>query len=341
MAKKRNKQKILNIALLGCERSWSIKAIEEEAKKHGHKITFIKPRVLVIEIDPRLKVTINGIKDLKNFDVLFRRRIVSGYLQSLIAANYMKRHKKLVIPRRTDVGQAHDDKMTQAVKLHQGGVRHLPVFQTLSRKNALRLLSRVDYPIIIKGLIGTKGKKVFKVDSKSAALKTLKKYKYTKVLIQEFVDIKHDRRVFVIGKKVLGVMKRIITEGEYRSNVAQGASIEKAPLSKEVEEIALKATEVLNCDIAGVDIIYRKKRPAVLEINSSPGLEGFSKATGINVADELIFYLERMYEKHLKRIERKKRRKKLKEARKKGLVGGQKMQRKWWQRNIGEIFGSK
>src|SRR3989304_2477088 len=245
----------MKIAILGCERSWSVKKIEEEAKKRGHQVAFVRDKDLVVKIDPKLEVSINGIKDLKNYDVLLRRRIVNGYLQSLIAARYMRRHGKLALPARIDVGQALDDKMTQAVKLHSAKVRHIPVFQALTRKNALRLLKMVDYPIIIKGIIGTKGKQVFKINTKSAALSIIKKYKYANVLIQEFVNIKSDRRVFVVGKKVLGVMKRIIPKGEYRANIAQGAKAEKGKLSNELKRIALKAAKTLDYDIAGVDVI--------------------------------------------------------------------------------------
>lgn len=322
----------MKIAILGCERSWSVKKIEEAALKRGHQVTFVRDKDLVVKIDPKLEVSINGIKDLKNYDVLLRRRIVNGYLQSLIAARYMRRHGKLALPARIDVGQAFDDKMTQAIKLHSAGIRHIPVFQALTRKNALRLLKMVDYPIIIKGIIGTKGKQVFKVNTKSAALKIIKKYKYANVLIQEFVNIKSDRRVFVVGKKVLGVMKRIIPKGEYRANIAQGAKAEKTELSNELKNIALKAARTINYDLAGVDIIYRKKKPAVLEVNSSPGLEGFSKATGINVAEEIVLYLEKRFNKHQKRLKKGKKikNKETKKAEKK---------RVWWKKNIKEIFG--
>lgn len=324
----------MKIAILGCERSWSVRKIEEVALKRGHQVTFVRDRDLVVKIDPKLEVSINGIKDLKNYDVLLRRRIVHGYLQSLIAARYMRRHGKLALPTRIDVGQALDDKMTQAVKLHSAGIRHIPVFQALTRKNAARLLKMVDYPIIIKGIVGTKGKQVFKVNSKSAALSTIKKYNYANVLIQEFVNIKHDRRVFIIGKKVLGVMKRIIPKGEYRANIAQGARAEKAKLSQELKTIALKAAKTLDYDIAGVDVIYRKDKPAVLEVNSSPGLKGFSKTTGINVAGEIVIYLEKrfkMHQKWLKKGKKIKKIKKKKEAEKKV----------WWKKNISQIFGNK
>jgi len=322
----------MKIAILGCERSWSIKKIEKVARLRGHHVTFVRDKDLVVKINPKLEVSINGIKDLKNFDVLLRRRIVNGYLQSLIAARYMRRHGKLTIPARTDVGQALDDKMTQAVKLHSAKVRHIPVFQALTRKNAIRLLRMVDYPIIIKGIVGTKGKEVFKVNTKSAALKIIKKYKYANVLIQEFVNLKHDRRVFVIGKKVLGVMKRIIPKGEYRANIAQGARAEKAKLSLELKLLALKAARTLDYDIAGVDVIYRKGKPAVLEVNSSPGLKGFSKATGINVAGEIVNYLE----KRFKLLQNKTR--KGKESRKK-KIKKEEIKKGWWKKNIGEIFG--
>lgn len=321
----------MKIAILGCERSWSVRKIEEAAQKRGHQVTFIHDKDLVVKIDPKLEVSINGIKDLKNFDVLLRRRIIHGYLQSLIAARYMRRCGRLTIPSRIDVGQALDDKMTQAVKLYSAGVRHLPVFQALTRKNAIRLLRMVDYPIIIKGIVGTKGNQVFKVNARSAALKIIKKYRYANVLIQEFVNIKHDRRVFIIGNKILGVMKRIIPKGEYRANIAQGARAEKAGLSKRLKKIALKAAETLDYDIAGVDVIYRKKRPAVLEVNSSPGLKGFSKATGINAALEIVIYLEKKFKLHQKKF--KKQKKIIKEDKKSAKKGN------WWRKNIGEIFG--
>lgn len=323
----------MKIAILGCERSWSIKKIEKTAIRRGHKVTFIRDRDLVVKIDPKLEVSINGITDLKNFDVLLRRRIVNGYLQSLIAARYMRRQGKLTIPERIDVGQALDDKMTQAVKLHSAGVRHIPVFQALTRKNAIRILRMVDYPIIIKGIVGTKGRRVFKLNTRSAALKVIKKYRYANVLIQEFVNIKHDRRVFVVGKKVLGVMKRIIPKGEYRANIAQGAKARKAVLSKELKNIALKAAGTLNYDIAGVDVIYRKGKPAVLEVNSSPGLKGFSHATGINVAGEIVIYLEKKYKFHQRRLKKQnhlRNKEKRVEKEKKG----------WWNKNISQIFGA-
>jgi ribosomal protein S6--L-glutamate ligase len=319
----------MKIAILGCERSWSIRKIEKTAIKRGHKVTFIRDKDLVVKIDPKLEVSINGITDLKNYDILLRRRIVHGYLQSLIAARYMRRAGKLSIPTRIDVGQALDDKMTQAVKLHSAGVRHIPVFQALTRKNAMRLLKMVDYPIIIKGIVGTKGKQVFKVNTRSAALGIIKKYKYANVLIQEFVNIKHDRRVFIVGKKALGVMKRIIPKGEYRANIAQGAKARKAKLSKELKEIALRAAKTLDYDIAGVDVIYRKGKPAVLEVNSSPGLKGFSRSTGINVAGEIITYLEKRYRIHKRKLKKDKQLKN----------NNNEKEGRWWKRNISEIFG--
>jgi len=138
--------------------------------------------------------------------------------------------------------------------------------------------------------------------------------------------------VFVVGKKVLGVMKRIIPKGEYRANIAQGAKAEKGKLSNELKRIALKAAKTLDYDIAGVDVIYRKKKPAVLEVNSSPGLEGFSKATGINVAGEIIIYLEKRFKMHQKRLKKSKKTKN-KESKK------TKEKRVWWKKNIKEIFG--
>lgn len=337
----------MRIAILGCENSWSVKRIIEEGEKRGHVVEFIRTEDIVIEMDPKLKVTVNGYRDMKIYDVLFRRRIVNNFMQSLVVASYMKRHNKVVISRGADIGQSLDDKMTQAIKLRKAGLPHLPTFQALSRKNSLRLLKKVSYPVIIKGLVGTKGKEVFKADSRSSALKILKKEKYHRVLIQEFINIKSDRRVFVVGKKVLGVMKRIIPEGSFKANVAQGATVKKVKLSKQVKHLALKAVKVLGYEIAGVDVIYRKKKPRILEVNASPGFKGFSEATGINVSEEMIKYIERRYKAH--RIESKKKREK-KALRKKNRaerLGGDSAERpvaekdnnkSRWQKFIGTIW---
>jgi hypothetical protein len=122
-------------------------------------------------------------------------------------------------------------------------------------------------------------------------------------------------------------------------------------LSKELKKIALKAIKILNYDIAGVDIIYRREKPAVLEVNASPGLKGFSKATGINTAEKIVVYMERRFTEHQKKLKKKKfikstkikdlaREKSRDQKAKNNKIKKDNDKKKWWQKNISEIFGS-
>ena len=95
-----------------------------------------------------------------------------------------------------------------------------------------------------------------------------------------------------MGDKVVASMKRKAKPGEFRSNVHLGGTVENYDLNEQEEESAIKAAKVLGLSVAGVDLIQSNRGPLVLEVNSSPGLEGIEKASGVDVADKIIEYLE-------------------------------------------------
>ena len=129
-----------------------------------------------------------------------------------------------------------------------------------------------------------------------SAIETMKKVD-ANILIQEFVSESsgQDIRAIVVGDKVVASMKRIAKPGEFRSNVHLGGKVEDYTLTAQEKESAIKAAKVLGLSVAGVDLIKSNRGPLVLEVNSSPGLEGIERATGIDVADEIIKYLEEQY----------------------------------------------
>lgn len=150
-------------------------------------------------------------------------------------------------------------------------------------------------PVILKLLSGTHGKGVMlgkDLDEIQASLETVWALNQT-LLIQEYVnhDPGADIRVLVAGGRVLGAMRRVAQLGRFRANVHQGASVEPYPLTDELEWIALQATEVMGLDIAGVDLVTTPTGFAVIEVNSAPGFEGFERATGRNVAADLLRYI--------------------------------------------------
>lgn len=159
------------------------------------------------------------------------------------------------------------------------------------------------FPVIVKTIYGTHGTGVFIAESMrslSPIVDYLTKKEHGPVKLQEYIEEAQgkDIRVFVAGKRVLASMERSAKAGEFRANFHKGGSVGPVELSDEEKKLAIKATLILGLDIAGVDILRTKSGPKIIEVNSNPGLEGISKATGINVAGKLVDFLERRVEKY-------------------------------------------
>ena len=117
----------------------------------------------------------------------------------------------------------------------------------------------------------------------------------TSILVQEYIEESNgeDIRIFVVGDKIIASMKRSSEVGEFRSNVHRGGSTEVITPTKKEQSIALNATKYLGLGVAGVDLIRSKKGPLLIEVNASPGLQGIEAATGLNIAKEIILFVEK------------------------------------------------
>ncbi|WP_338868179.1 30S ribosomal protein S6--L-glutamate ligase [Spirosoma sp. SC4-14] len=151
-------------------------------------------------------------------------------------------------------------------------------------------------PVVIKLLEGTQGIGVVLAETTKAAKSTIEAFYGLKkhVLVQEFVaEAKgSDIRALVVGGRVVGAMKRQGLEGEFRSNIHRGGNAVAIQLTPDEEQTAIEAARALGLKVAGVDMLPSDRGPLVLEVNSSPGLEGIEKATGVDVAAEIITYIE-------------------------------------------------
>lgn len=152
-------------------------------------------------------------------------------------------------------------------------------------------------PCVIKLLEGTQGVGVVLAENQNAAESVIEAFNGLKarVIIQEFIKEAGgaDIRAFVVDGVVVGAMKRQGKEGEFRSNLHRGGTAQIIELTDEEENAALKAAKVLGLGIAGVDMLQSKKGPLIMEVNSSPGLEGIEGATGKDIASSIIRYIER------------------------------------------------
>ncbi len=152
-------------------------------------------------------------------------------------------------------------------------------------------------PLVIKLLSGTQGIGVVLAETRKAATSVLEAFYglNADILIQEFIKEAggSDIRAFVVNGKVVGAMKRQGAEGEFRSNLHRGGTAEAIKLTKQEKDIAIKAAKAMGLNVAGVDMLPSSRGPLVLEVNSSPGLEGIEKATGKDIAGSIVKYIEK------------------------------------------------
>jgi len=189
------------------------------------------------------------------------------------------------------------DKLRALQLIGNSGVE-MPVtgYVHLSRDIESVLKTVGEPPYVIKLLEGTQGRGVVLTETMEAAISAIETMKKidANILIQEFISESRgeDIRAIVVGDKVVASMKRKAKPGEFRSNVHLGGTVENYELNEQEEKSAIKAAKVLGLSVAGVDLIQSNRGPLVLEVNSSPGLEGIEKASGVDVADKIIEYLE-------------------------------------------------
>jgi len=190
------------------------------------------------------------------------------------------------------------DKLRSLQVLSRAGLG-LPktVFTNYSKDVRSVIQSVGGAPLVIKLLEGTQGLGVVLADNDNAAESVLEAFNglQARVIVQEFIKEAKgaDIRVFVVDGVVVGAMKRQGKEGEFRSNLHRGGTAEVIKLSVDEENAALKAARIMGLGVAGVDLLQSARGPLILEVNSSPGLEGIEAATGIDVAGKIIHYIER------------------------------------------------
>lgn len=190
------------------------------------------------------------------------------------------------------------DKLRSLQILSRAGIGLPKTVFTNFARNIDEVLEEIgSYPVVIKILEGTQGLGVVLAENKNAAVSVVEAFHSLKVriIIQEFIREAGgaDIRALVVDGKVVGAMKRQAKEGEFRSNLHRGGTAAVVKLSNEEKETAKNAAKAMGLGIAGVDMLQSNRGPLVMEVNSSPGLEGIEKATGKDIASKIIQYMER------------------------------------------------
>ena len=190
---------------------------------------------------------------------------------------------------------AHDKVLTHMV-LQQHSVPMPKTYIVASVKSARKILKKLHYPIIAKFPKGTQGKGVLVADTYASASSIIDALEQVKqpFLLQEFIDNDGvDYRLIVAGDKVIAAMKRLAAPGELRSNIHAGGVGKAFEPSHDMERVAVKACKAVKADLCAVDLLKTPLGPVVIEVNISPGLQGITMATGIDVADRIAKFLHR------------------------------------------------
>ncbi len=288
----------MKIAVLSRNKNlYSTKRLIEAAEKRGHEALIVDHLKCNIEIERKNpRIYYNG-EYLSDIDAIIPRIGASVTFYGTAVVRQFEMMKVFSAIESQALVRSRD-KLRSLQVLARAGVGMPKTSFTNYTKEPEQLVESVGgAPLVLKLLEGTQGLGVVLAETRNAATSVIEAFNGlgARVIAQEFVKEAGgaDIRVFVVDGRVVGAMKRQGKEGEFRSNLHRGGSASVIELTDQEENTALKAAKAMGLGIAGVDLLQSNKGPLVLEVNSSPGLEGIETATGINVAQEIIKYVER------------------------------------------------
>lgn len=289
----------MKIAILATNpRLYSHKRLFEAGVEAGHEMHVINPLYCYMNVAASSpKIHYRGGESLPYFDAVIPRIGASNTFYGTAVLRHLETMGIYTLNASIAISRSRDKFRALQLLARKGIPMPLSSFAQ-SPDNTEDLIRMVGgAPLVIKLLEGTQGKGVVLADSHQSAVSIINAFKEMRanILVQEFIAESHgtDVRCLVIGDKVVAAMKRQAKEGEFRANVHQGGKALKVKLSPQERTIAISAAKTMGLKVAGVDLLRSKHGPLVLEINSSPGLEGIEKTTQLNIAGKIIQYIEK------------------------------------------------
>jgi ribosomal protein S6--L-glutamate ligase len=266
--------------------------IVEAMKKYFDKVDSLDLRKVEVNLTTKGPEVFYEGEEIKHYDCIHCMgtfRYVS-LLRSITTALSQKSY----MPIKASAFTIGHDKLLTQLKLQRKGIPMPTTYISSSAEGAKSVLESINYPIIMKFPSGTHGKGVMFADSYPAASSMLDALTALKqpFIIQEYVETGGvDIRAIIVGDKVVASMKRKAVKGEKRANIHAGAEGEACELDMHTKKIAVKAAQVIGAEVCAIDLLESVKGPVVIEINVSPGLQGISKATKIDVAEKIAKFL--------------------------------------------------
>jgi ribosomal protein S6--L-glutamate ligase len=278
------------------------KRLKDAAEERGHQLDIINTLRCYMNIASRRpEIYYNGEK-LTGYDAVIPRIGASITFYGTAVLRQFEMMGVYPLNESVAIGRSRDKLRSMQLLARDGIGLPVTTFAHDPKQTAEVLELAGGAPIVIKLLEGTQGIGVVLADTKRSAVSVVEAFRGAgvNILMQEFIKEAGgtDIRAIVVGGKVIAAMKRTGAEGDFRSNLHRGGSAQIVKLSPEERATAVRAAKSMGLNVCGVDMLRANHGPVVLEVNSSPGLEGVEKATGLDIAGKIIEYIEKHAKPH-------------------------------------------
>ena len=276
---------------------YSTKRLVEAAQLRGHEVDVINPLECYMNINMRQSSIHIGGRELPAFDAVIPR---IGASITFYGSAVLRQFEMMGVYALNDsVGISRSrDKLRSMQLMSRRGIG-LPITGFANKPSDIPdLIDMVGgAPLVIKLLEGTQGIGVVLAETRKAADSVIEAFMGLKanIMVQEYIKEANgaDIRCFVLGDKVIAAMKRQAMPGEFRSNLHRGGTASLVKLTPEERSVAIRAAKTMGLNVAGVDLLRSNHGPVIMEVNSSPGLEGIEGATTKDVAGAIIDFVEK------------------------------------------------
>ena len=289
-------KKPLKIGILSLNRRlYSTNSLVEACKKRGHEVRvvdYLKCHMNITSHNPRIFL---GDEELK-FDAVIPRIGASRTFYGTAVVRQFEMMNTYSVNESVAISRSRDKLRSLQLLARKGLGLPVTAFAHDPKASAQIVKTCGGAPVVIKLLEGTQGVGVVLAETTKAAESVIEAFRglHANILVQEFIKEAGgaDIRCFVVGDKVVAAMKRQSKEGEFRSNLHRGGTAEVVRITPEERSTVVRAAKVMGLNVAGVDILRSNHGPVIMEVNSSPGLEGIENATGKDVASSIIRFIE-------------------------------------------------
>jgi ribosomal protein S6--L-glutamate ligase len=276
---------------------YSHQRIMEAAVGRGHEIVPVDYLRCYMNITSKMPELRYMGEKLTGFDAVIPRIAASHTFYGLAVLRQFEMMGVYPLNESVAIGRSRDKLRSLQILSREGIGMPVTAFANDSARSDEVIDLVGGSPVVIKLLEGTQGIGVVLGETHKSARSVIDAFHGANiaVLVQEFIKESEGRdiRAFVVGRRIVATMERSGAKGDFRSNLHRGGTAQQVDLTLEEKATAVNAARAMGLNVAGVDMLRSKRGPVVIEVNSSPGLEGIEKTTGVNVARVVIEFLER------------------------------------------------